>query len=521
MVGVASQNKSNFVTPIGALLLESYTRLPKTVQGTLSHSLGGLSPTRTDIASIDAATFRALISQLKGLRTTTVSDFTILDGIYDNYGKSVKGSPTILQGVFIPVKGDAPPRLIGTAISPHNIEGHQAFTPVLVSFLASNEQQGSYDQSGSTLQMLFGTQTHLMPLAPVSSYLMWIIGGIIKRAVIACPNGVFLLEHIPPLKSDSERQKNQEILDNVVQQISIVVDARQKHKASSEGGTGLLCRGASTVLVVLDSIDDIQSLNDFCANLGTGPYETTLIENGDGAFSMSSGLLNVNNSEGPSLAQVKKAANSAFSNRQVKIEVQSLSNWKSSPIEILARVKIFPLSNGKVVSGRITKISPLDEKQIFLHAGRIGLKITGSVSLEGMRTLKPGETLGSLEKQVERIVEFKIKEVVMKGPYNGWNDFSELDAISFELADSIRSQLKAGEVYTGELKVIVELKQKRTSPLLGEETKMPSGIPVIIPSYAVNALAPRLAVVLGILPSLGSTVRFISWRAAKNNGILL
>lgn len=500
----------SFVTPAGAALLENYTRLPKTVQGALSPSGNGLSPTRTDTATSDVATFRALIPHLKGgYRTIDVSNFTLLsvDGTLGNAGKPVKG-PKPLSGVFVPVKDSVPPRLVGTAISSQVVEGHPAGTPMLVSFLASDDH--------STASIPFGSQTPLMPLAPVSSYLQWIMGGLLKRALIACPNGAFLLEHRPPRRSETELQRNREILDNVVRRMSIVVDAR-RHHASAEGGTGLLCRGASTVLVVLDGVMDLPSLNAFCRNLGTGPYgkhgEVATLETG-GTFAVSSGILDVDSSPGPTVAKVRKAASSAFTDHQVTVEVQPLSEWKSSPLTIVAKIKVLPSSSTTMNSA----ITPL-EAHMSLHAGRLDLKVTGGISLDGIRLPKPGETPRAVEKQVERIIESETKKVISGGPSDGWNNQHELDAISSKLADAIRGQVAAAEVYTSEPKVVMELRQERTPA--GRETRMPSGTPAIIPAYAVSAMAPRLAVVLGVLPSLGSTVRFFSWQTAEHNGIPL
>lgn len=525
-----SKENAKFVTPAGAALLEGYTRLPKTVQGTLSPSEGGLSPTRTDTATSDIATFRSLLPVLKGgLRTISVDNFTLLstDGSLtgeNNYSGTAVRGPKQLSGVFIAVQGSSPPRLVGTAICSEAINGHAAGTPMLVSFLTSEDR--------GTPPIPFGSQTVFMPLAPLSSYCEWIWAGILPRALIVCPNGAFLLESRHPRRTQEELHQNRAVLDNLVRRLSIVIDARQQH-ISSEGGTGFLCRGASNVLVVLDTMSDLHLVDALCRNLGTGPFhDSNVTVESASTFAISKGLLDVSSKRlaSVSLSQVERAASTVFGGRKISVENQPLVEWNSSPVTVVAKIKIaVPGSTSSSVGGLgggASSATDQKNRHVSLdirdavHGGHVSLRIVGVMAGgRDMTDLKPGEAPRAREIQAEKIIDTEIRKTISEGPQTGWKSQRELDEVSNKLGEAIRSQLSSAGIYVSEPKVILELRQEKSS--VGRETRTPAGVPAVIPAYSTNVLSPRLGVILGILPSLGSTVRFVGWKTAESNGIPL
>lgn len=504
---------SKSVTPAGAALLEGYTRLPKTIQGTLSPSQGGTAPTRTDSATSDVATFRSLAKRLKGgLRSLIVSKITLLsvDGsMPSQMGTPIKG-PVNLQGVFVPVKGSEPPRLMGTATSLTDIiGGHPPGTPMLVSFFSND------DQSPSAVP--FGTQTTLMPLAPVLSYVEWIWSGLLPRALVVCPNGAFLLEQNHRHSSNNKQPANDELerarkaYHNAVYRLNIVVDAR-KHKLPTDGGTGLLCRAASNVLVVLDGKEDLPSLKIFSSILKKTYDESRPSLENAGTFVVSASLLDVSDEEhAVAPAHVRKAIAAAFPH--ASIEDQPLTNWNSAPVTITVRVKVRPSAAPSDGTGQNF---PLDES-LSLHGGKMTVNLKGTVSLRDLRDPKPGETPHAAQMQVERIVAKETTNILSEGNVDGWKTQAELDAASTKLADKLRMMISTSQAYTSEPKVSTEIVQKKTQ--IGRLSSMPSGTPAVIPPYAISALQPRLAAVLGILPSLGCSVGFTRWQVAEHNGI--
>ena len=388
-------------------------------------------------------------------------------------GRSVEGLAT-LQGAFAS-RGSATVGVVGND---------------LVAFSAQDVSSGC-PQTPHAIP--YGVQTNLMPLAPIASYASSIWDGSIPRAIVACANGVFVLQ-----KAVASIEDPASILENLLD-VDFVVDSRPK---GSRGGA--ICRLSKNVIAVLSSRDDFPSAAIVQRSIGAGPFKDfDEILHTAGPFVISASVLDVSSETTDSVA-LRRAAPSM--GPDTRVLEQPLKSWQTPPLMLHAVVHIYPAGNDLGPS------EPIADK-FLLHGGAVGVSTTGTHS--PLRGPLPGEIPGDLEKQLERIITNVLQEHLGKLP-SGAQAQELLDASTKRTAETLRERVDASSLLPTPSAIRMAVYQQRTR---GRPVKLPSGLSCLVPEYALDVHEPRLGVVLGTLPALGAATTFTPWTSAEVTGV--
>jgi hypothetical protein len=465
------------VHPTGVTLLEGLTKLAKSVQGILETSDDG-SITRFSTSSNPGGKIIALPLS-SGSRC--VKRYMVIDG------NDLMGEGQIVNGIAH-LKGS----FVKNGSKTIGIVGEN-----LISFESSDTSEDC-PHSLTSHTIPYGVQTSLMPLAPVVEYASSVWSGQIKRAIVACVNGVFVLQTATASVDPSIASA---VLENLLA-LKYVIDAR-------DDGTkgGVICRISTNAVAVLNSREMIGDVINVQKKLGVSVYkdiEKILLTTGN--FVISASILDISSEVETDSTDLKRA--SLVLGSSTKVLEQPLSSWQTPPLTLKVLIHV----SASAVSKTYYPSESISEK-FLLHGGTLGVIVNGSHP--ALRFLKPGESPGELEKQLSRVIIAVLTESIAKLP-GGNRSQDSLDESTKQTAETMRERITASGLLAAPCFVQMSVSQSKSN---GRRLKLPSGLTCIIPDYALDANEPRLALILGALPSLGAVATFTKWSTAELSGV--
>lgn len=482
--------------------LRTLTRLPKSVDGTVSFGPGGTATrlsTSASSSSVPSGPPVALdVAKLKKCTLLSEADFCTEGGAETGpvtlQGLFVEGTQRTFAGVAL-VSGKLPPffQLV-------RFQQEDLTSPILWSSAA--------DTSSS---VRFVTQNGLMPLAPEPAVIekLW-QSTTPPTLLVVCANGLYVLH---PMKKSPSSADALAVYKNLLEEVRFVADARTT--SSTDGG--FICRIAPDAVAVLDGVHDSSRAEEVQRLLRTGPYEHIReILPSSTPFTVSASLLegyssHLASSSSTDFSLLRQALESVFSTG-VKVTVEPLVLWQTPPVAV-------------DVSVVVTALSPLDpgseepvhfSEKILLHGGQLGVALRGSRPT--VRPMRVGEEPGSTEKHFQRLLNKTVQEWFSKLPL-GAPSQEALNVATQKAGADLRETLSAAGLFAVPVQVKISAKQLRTQ---GERVALPSGLECTMPRYSTaDPPSARLSALLGAMPSLGVGASFVNWKKAEASGVPL
>jgi hypothetical protein len=345
----------------------------------------------------------------------------------------------------------------------------------------------------SPQQVPYGVNTATGDLAPGWNYVSALFDRRVAHAVVACPNGIFVLKTLGvPLVAAKEAEDALRNLRDVEFLAQISMRPRGLYRLSS-----------NCILAAPEGFD----ISAVQQNLHVPPYPAEGDLTAVGGFLPSRSLLRV---DGPKLDY--DALRAALP-QDATLSRQPLVDWwhASESYEVSVELRLLP---GQEVP-RTTELK--------LRAGKNGdAEVRITAKHVPFRELRPGETESMLRGvlldnlRTAATAAFATDSIVTQ---------SNLNLVSNTLGSQLQKQLPLSEVVAARradgavpVDVSILITQAITE---GEPVTLPSGERVVVPAYSMESDSPRLAAYLAAFSALGVQGSFQNWRVARSGGVIV
>lgn len=485
--------------PRSSLLgMKSLVSLAGPLQGTLRRSSDGKGAPLSQFTTSDGTGFDALLKEGQAREETfCVRKLRVLDpaNLTVQSGPQVEG-PFTLRGARVALPG-SPQVFVATVLA---ISGSESLPPNLRSpsgtYLVSFDAIDVARCKGASPLIPFGTQTAIMPLAPILSYCRPLLQGTLERLLVACVNGLFVMRRIGAPKEGVDAART---VDNLVKEIAIVVDAEDKTAARNT-----IFRLGKTGIIVAS---DLELVHKVQRQLGvpTSPSRTlpplataTHLVCTDVPLPPSSDEL----PEVQSLDAALSAARMFFPSATA--HEQPLSRWQGPHVTLDMRVSIGTEGQEQQEQGHQT---------FLVREGRLGVDM--AVSSTALREPRPGESPETLKEQLMRALVGATRGALQDATVEKQ---SQLDSLTQSLSSSFQSLVAQSGLFESPVPVEVQLSQRVSK---GTLVTGPAGNHISVPLYSLSASSPRLQVYLGGLVALGIGSTYMTWDLTIHNGIYI
>jgi hypothetical protein len=326
-----------------------------------------------------------------------------------------------------------------------------------------------------------------MPLAPSLSYTKPLYTGALKQVLIACANGLFVLDATNSGKQDLK------VVENLVLGITIVAHANESESA--------IYRLSNNAIIVTSQHDKVARIQRVLG-IPEITSKDMLPSQVNAVFSISKSLLKLDKYN-PDIDTVRGAVKAEFPDATVAEE--PLSNWQMPPAALYFTITITPPDGNDNTA--------LQEQQMntLLFNGNVG--VDTMVRYVPLRSTRPGEAFNAVSSQMTRIINSTIRDCVSSD-----QKFTQevLDKLTDKLGIALQKTLSSADIFVTPVQVAVTAKRKHT---VGDPIKTSTGTQMIVPEYATSSNQPRLACYLGTMSSLGVNASFMPWKLAEKNGV--
>ena len=502
--------------------LSSLVGLRQQIQGMINRETGAVSHFTTDSSDFDS-----LIKRMR-YDTLCVQNMRILhlnDVLSGSSGTEVLGTFQV-QGNFVKGTTGIDDNLEVMLGAGQIVKGHEFVPPELKTvdgvYLLLLPASEAYTCLNADL-IPFGSQNARKPLVPTARYVRSLCDHSIKKAVLACSNGLYVLS----VDDGAAFLARSDVYDNLVnlQYVCTLRPAERGRSAYAEGASTLYRISANAVVVGRKT--DAAMIEEVQRVLNTNADARNYLQTSS-HFSITRGVVDFQ-ARSITFAKVEEALRTVCGDG-VKVRNEPLVKWQR-PAQVLklavSITEIAPpadaLAQFYTVASTVTRdtsdISSAFSEHFLALNGQLGVIV--SVSSAKTRSPLPGETSTAPTNQLRRVVLEAVRRAIgglsggatrTRGPPEESMDQS----FTQSLGDAMRDQLQDSGLYKELVKVTIESK---TSHYTGKEIHLPDGMSTLIPEYARYPQSARIAVALEALSHLGVQVRFTSWDAASVNGV--
>jgi len=461
--------------------LKAYTTLPAPVQGVLERRAN-----RYQLGAVitNDRTFDRVLAKTEG-ETLCLRRLRIV--------RSLAEQPARVEGTFV-VRGKAV-RLdkdifaVGSVVVGDVPEGFRSASGLYLLRLADDD----FMRCSSPQQVPYGVNTLAGDLVPGWDYVSSLFDRRVARAVVACPNGLFVLRTLGAPSLPAERAAA--VLRNL-RDVEFIAQASTRPRT--------LQRLTENCILAAPENFDVTAIQQ---SLRAPPYPAAGDLAAVGGFLPSKSLLELG---GP---RPDYDALRASLPAEITLFRQPLSNWwhAAESYELALELRLVPGQEVPRTTELLMKVGRNKEGEVRVKAIHVPF-----------RELRPGETdamlRGVLVDNLRQAVESALgaDAVVTQ---------SNLNAASNSIGTTLQKQLPLAEVFAARrsdgpvpVDVSLSLSQKVSD---GEPATLPSGERVLVPSYSTESDSPRLAAYLGAFSALGLQGSFQSWRSARKGGVVI
>ena len=461
--------------------LKAYTTLPAPVQGVLERRANRyqLGAVITNDRSFDRVLAKTegetlCLRRLRIVRAGADQPATV-EGAFVVRGKAVRLDKDIFA-VGSVVVGDVP----------------KSFTSASGLYLLRLTDD-DFMRCGSPQQVPYGINTLTGDLVPGWNYVSSLFDRRVARAVVACPNGLFVLRTLgaPTLAAEQAA----EVLRNL-RDVEFMAQASTRPRA--------LVRLTANCILAAPENFDVSAIQQ---SLRAPPYPAAGDLSAVGSFLPSKSLLELGGPR-PDYDALRSALPA-----EVTLIRQPLSNWwhVAESYELNLELRLVPGQEVPRTTELRMKVGKNKDGEVRVKASHVPF-----------RDLRPGETdamlRGVLLDNLRGAVESALGSDTVVTQSN-------LNAASNGIGMTLQKQLPLSEVFAARrsdgavpVDVSLLLSQKVSE---GEPATLPSGERVIVPSYSTESDSPRLAAYLGAFSALGVQGSFQSWRSARKGGVVI
>ena len=469
--------------------LKSYTSLPNQVQGLLLLKDGVYEVARfvTSGASFDRVLRRTFDD------TVTLAGMTLLDpsallGTLEEGSPvgRVKG-PFVLRGSVYALPAPATSVVVGRVVRGRLPPGAPVAPggAVLASF---SDEDRLVDADADALY--FGASVASGPLAPSYDYLAAVLDRRLGRALVACPNGLFVLRALPGGPSATVDDPRA-LIDNLLGKADLLLQL---------GSTPSVVYRLAENCLVTAGPDYDAALQSLQAGLNLPPSRRAglLPVSSAATHQVSETVLDTMTG-----ARVTEEAVRAQLPPDASLAAQPLVAWQQPQVTLELRVRLTALEGAPAAKHFSFKF--------LMAAGELGVTVT--LECMDFRPLSLGDTAGGQSQRLLRVIEDEVRKVLEgggKGATQPQATQEDANATAAAIVAALQAVAPSLDVFSQPPLPDVSLRQTRTA---GERVRLPSGTFAVVPQYALVAGA-RLSGYLGVLGALGIGCEFFPWSLA-------